>query len=135
MTAASPGARTRDLGAVVRVDPTTARPPSPAAAADDERQARGEPPAQADAEASADRSAPSPVASDVSSPPSPAVDAYSLRLVATRKLYDLGTDVAALAVAGRPRRRHRAAAAPARLRPPRRRRRRRRSRVIGRAAR
>ena len=35
------------------------------------------------------------------SPPPPAVDAYSLRLVATRKLYDLGIVHAALAVAGR----------------------------------
>ena len=51
----------------------------------------------------------------------PAVDAYSLRLVATRRLYDLGTDVQHSPVARRPRQRHRAAPAPARLRPPRRR--------------
>ena len=54
---------------------------------------------------------------------SPAVDAYSLRLVANRRLYDLGTDVQHSPGLAGLTERHRAATPPARLRSPRGRRR------------
>ena len=84
------------------VDPDAGEAAVAAAAADtdEERQAaeaeatRSQADAETPSTAEPEIPRPAPVAFDVSvTAEAPAVDAYSLRLVATRKLYDLGTDV------------------------------------------
>ena len=92
------------------VDPDAGEAAVAAAAADtdEERQAAEAEATRAQADAETPPTAepeiprPAPVAFDVSvTSEAPAVDAYSLRLVATRKLYDLGTDVQHARGAGR----------------------------------
>ena len=108
------------------------RPPTPRA---EQQAAEAEATeAQADAEPAAGAGRPAGAAGALGSAPSwrsrapsiddsPAVDAYSLRLVANRRLYDLGTDAQHSPGLAGAHQRHRAAPAPARLRSPRGRRR------------
>ena len=136
-TASLVGAAPADAEAAVhavarrRPDAGEAAVAAAGADADEERQAAEAEATEAQADAERRRRPPRPSAAAPAllaftaprrRPSSPAVDAYSLRLVATRKLYDLGTARAALAVArpGSPADTV-AAPAPARLRPPRRR--------------